>query len=244
MEILVLGDSDTSGRFTAGVSWPQLLQASLGKRLEQPVSVHTRGLSAVPPDAWKYAEKCVAEMKPDSVVLLVGTFGFTAKFTWLRVQQLFGKRAGRWYRRIEERFDSNTREASGTPRRVNVWARAAVRKLVRGKSLSTRERVTENYRAIFRALSRAEDAQVVILIYPGLGQHARTGKGPELRRKFLVDMREAADQMRFGWVDLTPVFAAHKDQDSLRIDDLHFSAEGHALIAAALEESVAQPTVT
>ena len=73
MEILVLGDSDTSGRFTGGVSWPQLLQASLGKRLEQPVSVHTRGLSAVPPDAWKYAEKCVAEMKPDSVVLLVGT---------------------------------------------------------------------------------------------------------------------------------------------------------------------------
>ena len=244
MEILVLGDSDTSGRSTGGVSWPQLLQTSLGERFERPVRVHTKGLSAVPPDAWKYAEKCLAETKPDSVVLLVGTFGFTSKFVWLRVQQLFGKRAGRWYRRIEERFDSTTREASGEPRRVNRWSRSAVRKLIGGKSLSTREQVTANYRAIFRSLSKGEEPQVVILIYPGLGQHARTGKGPELRRQFLGDMRQAAHELRFQWVDLTPVFAAQEEPESLKLDDLHFSAEGHALIATAVGAAVADPSAT
>lgn len=237
MQVLVLGDSDSSGRHTGGVSWPGLLEASLAESSGGPVSVTSVGFSVVPDDAHVFAEKKMAQLKPDAVVLVLGSFGFTAGFVWLRVQQLFGKRAGRWYRRIEERFDDSTRAETGRLRWHNRLGRSIVRRVIGTKSFSTREKVTQNYIAVFRTLSRFEDSEVVILAYPGLGTHATEGKGPELRKLFFADMRAAAEEHHFAWVDGVKVFEG-TNASEVKVDDLHFSAAGHGLMAAAVGKAI------
>ncbi len=238
MKVLVLGDSDSSGRFLTGKTWPEVLQRSLSERFEQPSEVVASGFSAVAANAHEFAERRVREVSPDAVVLLLGSFGFTATFTWLRVQRLFGKRAGRWYRGIEERFDAGSRTETGAPGKANAFGRTAVRRLIGAKSYSSRQQVSENYRAVFRALSRFEDTEVVVFAYPGLGKHAREGKGPALRKVFFSEMRAAAAEHHFGWVDGVEIFAG-RDADSMKLDDLHFNEAAHALIAAAVEAEIA-----
>ncbi|MGE0601128.1 MAG: SGNH/GDSL hydrolase family protein [Dehalococcoidia bacterium] len=237
MQILVLGDSDTSGAYTGGTSWPQILQQDLASELGTDVSVRSVGFSALPENAFEFAEKKVGEASPDVTVLVLGSFAFTSGFVWLRVQKLFGKRAGRWYRRWEERFDDATRDDGGRPRRANLSARWLVRHVIGTSTYSTREKVTENYRKVFRALSRFEDMDVVIFAYPGIGEHARKGKGPALRKKFFADLRSVADDYHFRWVDGAAAFAG-LDFAELRLDDLHFTPFGHGILANAVKEAV------
>lgn len=241
VKILVLGDSDSSGRHTGGLSWPEMLKESLTQKTGAEVELVSSAFSIVPATADEYAKGKMQDVEPDVVVLIIGTFTFTAGVTWLRVQQLFGKRAGRWYRSIEERFDSNTRDDAGKPGRMNVMARATVRRLIGTKTHTTRQKATEHYRRVFRVLSRFEDSAVVVMSYPGTGQHAKTGKGPELRRLFMADMRAAATEHHLPWVDGATAFAGH-DASTLSLDDLHFSPSGHRIIADAVEGAVLETT--
>ena len=234
MKVLVLGDSDSAGRFMTGKTWPELVEAGLAATSEREAKVVMEPFSALSPSAHEYAERKVAEHAPDAVVLLLGSFGFTATFTWLRVQQLFGKRAGRWYRRIEVRFDAGTRTEAGAPGRRNRFARLAVRKLIGAKAFSTREKVTGNYREVFRTLARSEDRAIIVFAYPGIGRHAREGTGPAERKKFFGDLRPLAEEYHFGWIDGVAVFAGFA-LDALKLDELHFNETGHAVIAAAVE---------
>ncbi|MGE3074692.1 MAG: SGNH/GDSL hydrolase family protein [Dehalococcoidia bacterium] len=237
MQILVLGDSDSAGMLTGGASWPQILERDLSDELGSPVSVRSVGFSAMPENAFEFAEKKVREASPDVTVVVLGSFGFTAGFVWLRVQKLFGKRAGRWYRRWEERFDGATRDDGGRPGRVNVSGRWLVRHLIGTGTYSTREKITENYLKVFRVLSRFEDMQFVIFAYPGIGEHARQGKGPALRKKFFGDLRAVAEDYHFRWVDGAAAFAG-MDFAELRLDDLHFNPRGHAILANAVKDAV------
>lgn len=235
MKVLVLGDSDSSGRLTGGVSWPEILKESIAQKTGEHVEFVSSGFSVLPATAHEYAEKKMREVAPDAVVLVLGTFTFTFGMTWLRVQQLFGKRAGRWYRRIEERFDSNTRDQTGKPGRINFAGRAAVRRIIGTKTYSTREQTTDHYRSVFRVLSRFEDTNVVIMTYPGTGQHTNTGKGPELRRAFMADMKAAANDHHFHWLDTATVFASHEPGELKLDDSLHFNPAGHRVLAEAVE---------
>ena len=55
----------------------------------------------------------VKEHQPDVVVVPVAAYVFNAPFVWLRVQRIFGKRAGHWFRNIEQVVDSSTYEKGG-----------------------------------------------------------------------------------------------------------------------------------
>jgi hypothetical protein len=213
------------------------VEASLAEKLAQPVEVLATPFSIVPENASEFAEKRVRDVEPEAVILLLGTFPFTAGFTWLRIQQLFGKRAGRWYKRIEEQFDTRTSSDAGKPSRFNLLSRTAVRRIVGTRTYTTREKSTERYRATFRVLSRFEDTRIVVMSYPGVGQHARTGKGPERRRIFIAEMQQAAKEHHFQWVDGAAVFTG-VDVNEVKLDDLHFGAKGHQLLAEAVEAAL------
>jgi lysophospholipase L1-like esterase len=179
----------------------------------------------------------VRQHQPDVVVLLLGSFGFTAKFIWLRVKQLFGERAGRWYKAIEDSFDNNTRDKNAGRDRINRAAHWTVPKVLPGKSLSSRTAVTRTYREVFLTLSQFEDAQLIIMSYPGFGAHARQGNAPQQRRLFFADMEAAASEHHIAWVDGVKAFEG-VDRQSVKSDELHFNAAGHAVMARAVEEAI------
>jgi lysophospholipase L1-like esterase len=237
MKVLVLGDSDSEGRFLKGTTWPELLKTSLEARLESPVEIASVGFSAVTSTAPAYAEKRVNQHQPDVVVLLLGSFGFTAKFSWLRVKQVFGERAGRWYKAIEDSFDDNTRDKNAGRDRLNRAAHWVVPKVLPGKSLSTRAAVTRVYQEVFLALSRFEDAELIIMSYPGFGAHARQGDAPRQRKLFFADMQAAAREHHIAWVDGVKAFEG-VDRQSVKSDELHFNSAGHEVMARAVEEAI------
>lgn len=243
MKILVLGDSDTSGRFSGGRSWPQLLLSMLEAERKEHVELTSVGLSVVNESGAPYVARRVEEVNPDVVVLVLGSLGFTAKFTWLGVQRVFGKRAGRWYRRIEEGFDAGTRDGTGKPQRINVAARWFATRFVPKRAYSTRPIVTERYREIFRTLSRSEDMQVVIMGYPGTGRHARIGNAPRERALFFAELQGVAEGLHFRWVDTTALFSDHLER-ATKVDDLHFNSEGHERIASAIGKAIRAGALT
>lgn len=240
VKVLVLGDSDSSGRHTGGQSWPELLGESLSRQGDGPAEVLSTTFSVLPETAPEFARKKVEATAPDAVVIVLGSWPFTASFVWLRLQQLFGKRVGRWYRGIEERFDARTRDEAGAPGRLNAFSRRVLRRVVGTKAFSTPEEVAQGYGRVFRTLATFEDARVVVIAYPGLGRHAREGNGPALRKRFFTDMRRIAGEHHFSWVDGGEAFAGVSEAD-LKLDDLHYTPLAHARLAAAVEGALQAP---
>ncbi|MEX2081319.1 MAG: hypothetical protein WEC33_06855 [Dehalococcoidia bacterium] len=238
MEILILGDSDSAGAMTGGVAWPELLGASLGGREQEPAGVRSINFSAVPAGAAAYAERKLAELRPDVVILVAGSFAFTFGFVELRIQRLFGRRVAAWAKRLEGRFDAVTRGPEEAPGRTNALGRKVVRWLIGTEPLTTREQLTRNYEEIFRAVARFEQTDVVVMTYPGIGEHARKGNAPRQRAIFFRDLGAAAEAHHFGWVSLSEVFDAQTDWQAVRVDELHFSAGAHATIAGAVSEVI------
>jgi lysophospholipase L1-like esterase len=78
--------------------------------------------------------------------------------------------------------------------------------------------------------------------YPGLGAHARKGNAPRARALFFADLQEAARQHHFTWLDGVEVFAG--SAGTLKTDQLHFNADGHRLMAAAIHTAVLQTLPT
>ena len=238
MKILVLGDSDMSGRFSDGVTWPALLGESLEAAGYSDVAMTMTPFSAATASAKGYAERKIAESSPDLVLLVLGSFPFTAKFVWLRIERLLGKRAGRWYKAIEDSFDDSTRQRSAGRGSINRAAHWLVPKVVGAAPFCSREELTKNYRDIFRSLARAEDARIIIMSYPGLGAHARKGNAPAERAVFFAELQEAAREHHFTWLDGVEVFAGAAG--TLKTDQLHFNADGHRLMAAAIHNAVTE----
>jgi len=237
MHILTFGDSSATGEFSGGTSWPDLLQAKLEAAGRGPLKVTKARLSVVGGSAAEYAEKKVGETSPDVVIITLGTFAFTAPFTWLRVQQLFGKRAGAWFRAIEENFDKRTRDETGTISPLNKFARRVLVKVLPGKTFSTREQTTERYREVFRALARFEDTQVLIMRYPGLTQYPKGSKMPAQRERFLADMKAAADTHRYAWIETKAAFG-DADANAVHSDAVHLNTMGQLYLANALESAI------
>ena len=238
MNILVLGDSDISGRFSEGVTWPRLLAESLKGDGNTEAVVTAIPFSAASPSAADYARKKVAEVSPELVIMVLGSYPFTAKFVWLRMERMLGKRAGNWYKALEDGFEDRTRDRSGGRDLLNRVARRVVPAVMRPLAFCSRDELTANYRKVFGALAQFEDMRIIIMSYPGLGAHARTGNAPQERTVFFAAMREAARGHRFSWVDGVRIFAG--SSGTLKRDQLHFNADGHRLMAAAIFEAVGE----
>lgn len=237
MKILVFGNSDSSGQFVEGRTWTELAEAMLIERDMPDAAVNTVRFSAEAPSAVAYVEKKVTNVEPDAVVLPIGSFAFTAGFVWVRVGSLFGERAGRWYRRVEEGFDSRTRKGGRPRRMLNAAGRRVTRTIIGTKPLSTREAVTRSYLEVLRALSRHENLPVVIITYPGAGAHARSAKAIAARRLFFAELRAAADGYRYQWVDGPEVFASVAGPVH-GADSLHFNEAGHARLAEVMVDAL------
>lgn len=239
MKILVLGDSDSAGRHTDGAPWPELLRQSLEASPGTTVTIESAAFSPVSPNGGDYCERKAREAQPDAVVLLVASFPFVAGFVWLRVERLFGKRAGRWYKKLEDGFDSGTKGRGQGRDTLNRLARKVIQRLVGRMPYASRQTVTANYQDAFRALSRLEDVEVVLFGYPGMSEAANRGKAPAERKRFFADMREAARAHHFRWVDGMELFSGI-ERDDVMADPFHFNARGHGIIARAVEEALNQ----
>lgn len=238
MEILLLGDSDTAGMRIAGTSWPELLKADLESDGSRVVTIRTVMFTPVPASAAAYAERRARERNVDVIILPVSAWGFTLRFVEYRVQRLLGRRLARWYKRVEWRFDRAT-SARGRPLgRMNRAGRRLARTLIGARAQISREQLAEHYREIFNSLARIEDTQVVAMMYPALLARALSPKTKAHRAAFQEEMRTAALSHHFAWLDSERIFPAGRDIDEFALDELHFTDEGHRLIATAMLQAI------
>ena len=233
MDILVFGDSDTSGRFTGGTPWPELLTSELDALGLGPVSIQQSAFSPVPANSAEFAAKKVRQLNPDVAILIVASFPFTAKFVWLRVERVFGKRAGRWYKRLEDGFDGSTRGKGGGRDTVNRLARWTVPKVLGRAGYSSREQVTAHYRQTFQALAQFEDTRLVVFSYPGLAASTSNAWATKQRAVFFKELKAAAEEKRLPWVDGIEIFSG-RAREEVMADGFHFNQAGHRIIADAL----------
>lgn len=241
VEVLVLGDSDSSGAFNKGVSWLQLIEGSLPGG--EPSTVRSIGFSPIPAGAAAFAERKVRELHPDVVIVMVGAYGFTFGFVELRVQRLLGQRAARLSKRLESSFDARTRKPGGPPSRLNKLGRRFARTVIGTECLSTRQQLTENFKEIFRTLARLENTAVIALTYPGIGDHAHKGKVSALRRGFFADLKVAAETHHITWVSLENLFDDLPDWRAYAVDELHFNQFGHERVAEKVRPALATVAV-
>jgi lysophospholipase L1-like esterase len=237
MEIVVLGDSDSSGEHTGGTSWVHLLGADL-RQSGIDANVRSIGFSAVPVSAPDYAERRVGELKPDVVIVMVGAWGFTYTMVQLQVEALFGARVKGWYVWLEHRFESRTRTPAVEPPMLNRFARKAVRQLIGARAQISREQLTERYREVFRRLARFEDTDVIAMTYQGIGDHVEVGNMPAQRRRFFAEVRRAAEEHHYGWVHEPELFADLPNWRDYAIDELHFNVLGHRRILGTIAPKV------
>ena len=241
MRVLALGNSDSSGAYISGPTWSQVARIQLEERLGEQVQFDDVPYSVTAPTALSYAEKKIAEAEPDVVVVTLGSYPFTAGFTWVRVRALFGERAGRWYRHLEERFEKETRERGLLRDRINRFARKVVPRVVGTQPMTTREQLTESYRDLFRVLSHNEGLGVVVVTYPGRGAHAKTRKAIRERAIFFPEMEAVARSHRFAWVDGVKAFDESARGDVIHTGDgLHFNESGHEVLGGAVARAIAQ----
>lgn len=230
MKLLILGNSDTSGLFTAGETWTGILASGLEKHGLQ-VELIERSFVILNPASARHAERHMRELEPDLVILPVGTAMFTVGFVSKRIEALFGKRAARWYRRMESGFDSRTRDRGTVRNRVNVSARGVVRRVVGTRTMSSEQAVTDGFRAVIDMLARIEETQVALIVAAPVGpQHHRPGAA-ERRRAFLEQVRGAAAAHHFTWIEAEHAYPpAISDLDIKNRDGLHQTPAGHRML--------------
>lgn len=241
VRLLVLGNSDTQGRFVDGPTWSAVLRDTLRSDLDEAVELTETGFSAISAGAASFAERKVRELEPDVVVLPLGTFAFTVGFTWKRLERLFGRRIAQRYRRAEEAFDRRTREDGHEPRRVNRLARTAIRSALGTEPLISQATLRRNYADILRAIARIENVDVVLVAYPPeQGRHVTVRNVARRREEFLRDLTAEARSRHYGVVDTAPLFSSAPAGDALlTADGFHLQRHGHELVGAAVARFIA-----
>lgn len=240
MHVLVLGNSDTQGRFVEGETWPGVVREVLSAQTDEPVTVTEAGFSAVSTAGAAFAERKIRELEPDLVILPLGTFAFTVGCTWKRVERLLGKRIGSRYRSAEEAFDRHTRDRGHEPPRLNRLARKTIRRAIGTQPLISQKRLTQNYTDIIHAVARVEHVDLVLVAYPPEeGKHVTVRHIARRRADFLRDITAAARQHRYAVVDSAPLFsAAAPGADLLTADGFHLQLAGHELLGTAVAAAI------
>lgn len=240
MNILVLGNSDTRGTFVDGPTWTAVLRMAVATRSGAPVDLSEVAFSAVSASGPAYAERKIRELRPDVVILPLGTFAFSVGFTWKRIERLFGKRIAARYRRAEEAFDRRTREPGNEPRRLNRLGRNAARRIVGTQPLVSQRQLTDSYLEVIRAVARVEDVDLLLVAYPPeQGKHVTIRNLAAKRAEFLAGIRAEASRRHYRLVDSAPLFAAAPPGDDLlTADGFHLQRRGHELLGLAVAEAL------
>ena len=235
MKILVLGESESAGTQSGGVSWATLFRDRMADELDSPVEyVHTTFI-ATGERAASIALERVKEHEPDIVLMPVGGYVFNTRFVWLRVQRLFGRRAGRWFRTAEVKVDAATYERGSVRGRLNDLARRLTHRLIGGEPITTRQESAAVFAETFQQLAQVENVQVVAVGYPRTRTLFDDPKDRREAELYLGAVRDSAEQRHFLFVDSDLAFRDHPDpHGTLQADDLHGTFEYHDAMAEHL----------
>ena len=231
MKVLVLGDSDSGSAIAGRGTWSAVLREQLETRLGQAVELTEMRLGPLSPTAATRAESRVRELEPDLVILPVSAYLFGMGFVWKRVERLFGKRAARWYRRLEASFESTTRARGNARERLNRIARVAIRSAVGVQPLATRDETRRAYVAVIEALTRVEDIHLLAFCYGSRTAYNRVPAVAAERRLFIADMAATAAAHRVPFLDGEDAFAnVPLDVPVTTADGLHSNGLGHGIL--------------
>lgn len=236
MKILVFGNSDTRGAVVSGPTWPELVRRQIGAEGDE-AELADRQFVPIGDKAPDVAERAAREEQPDIVLLPLGEFAFWAETVELRVRRIFGKRAARWFKQGEQRFERATAGEGGLRRRANRAAKWAARRTIGAEGLASANQVTETYRETFARLARIENTEVVVVAYPVTPMPALSKpRLREARAQFIAELRREAGQRHFHWISgdelissagMTPAEAYARDQ-------VHIGEPCHAIFAEAI----------
>jgi len=243
VKVLVLGNSDTAGLFSAGETWPSVLAARLRALSGGDVTLEEQGFWALKPADRTRAVERAREWDADVVVLPLGSFAFTVGFVWVRVRRLFGERAGRWFRSTERGFDDRTRRRGGVRAWTNGIARRAARTVIGVEAIHTAGETAEAYVAVVRALSRLEAVDVLLVEYPAeRGPGVVGGDIVKRRREFMAAVRAEAQAHRYRL--LTCAGTLGEGDEFVTPDGYHLSPAGHARLGTAVADAIHERTAT
>jgi hypothetical protein len=228
MKVLVLGDSGSAGIANKGASMTTVFCDQLAAASEDPVSMEHATFIATGERAIDRAKGRVEEHRPDLVIMVVGPYLFTTKFVWIRVERLFGKRVGGWFRTSERQFNSRARRSGRVLQRVNATAKKLAGKVIGGDTITTREESADVVRGTLRMLASHEGQQVVVLAYPLRKGYLANDRQIADRWAYMADVRSAAEQHHFLFLDGTDADAPGTEfKAQMPGDDLHSGIESH-----------------
>ncbi len=233
----MLGESESLGSQTGGVSWATVMRDRMAAELNAPVEfVHTTFIPTGERAAGIAARR-VEEHKPDLVVVPVGIFPYLLGFVWLKVERLFGQRAGHWFQLLEETVNDTTYGKGTIRRRFNTGLRMVARAVIGTDSLTTREESARVMVETFRELAKAEDLEVAALPY-GHGRGSPPGTRDETERDlYYSEVRAAAGERHFLWIDTVADLAAYAKAHHLdQSDGVHGTVETHTFMGEAVAE--------
>jgi len=230
MKVLLFGDSNTSGAFMHGKTWVDRFAEEMQARRDEPVEVVQKALHVERPGTVSYAETKLSEDRPDLVIVPASSYQFQAPLVWVRVERVFGKRAGDSFHKMERNLDSTTRHRGRVKERFTSTMRALAQTLIGGDPITSQEAVTQTYIDLMRVLSKPESIEVVFFPMPGRSKYARTRKAQERRAVFFSTLQAAAGQHRIAWADTLGAFAAIPNSVPLQtVDGLHYNERGHEI---------------
>lgn len=241
MKLLLLGSSGStgSGLDERGQSWAEIVTRELDARLDGDLHVfHTRFYTWTP-DWEEFLERALANGPFDVVVLSPTKFGFSVFSADNRVRRLLGKRAGDWFKRRADAFDSKTsiRTSAGRKGKINHVVHRAARKVIGQEPLSSAEAITDTYLRTMARLARLEDAQVILISNtdPSTVLGRRRPKLAAEVQQFRRTLQREAQRRRFDWLDRQALWTTDDgDRDEMYSDGIHSNAEMHRRISAAL----------
>lgn len=236
MKILVFGNSDTRGAAVSGPTWPELVRQRLSSGTDEAMLLD-RQFVPVGPKAPDVAERAACEVQPDVILLPLGEFAFWAETVELRVRRLFGKRAARWFKQSERRFERATTGRSGIRRNTNRAAKWLARRTIGAEGLASVTQVTDTYRETFARLARIENVEVVVVAYPVTPMPALSRRRlREARARFIADLQREAKHRHFHWVSGDQLIAAAglAPAEAYAEDQVHIGEPCHGLLADAI----------
>lgn len=204
----------------------------IAARTDEPVDLEHTFFLPTGDRAAHIAGRRVREGRPDVVIIPVGAWLFTAEFVWLRIQRLFGKRAGRWARGIEEAFHGATYERGRVRQATNRALRWTAHKVIGGDTRTTQEETTGVFAETLRTIAREEGVEVVVVPGTGLGNMFQDQVVGQARARYMDDVHGIVDEHHFQWVDpASSVTADLSGGDTgIETDQLHNSLQAQYLI--------------
>ena len=239
LRISMLGNSDTTGILLRPdeKSWPTLVQERLALSLNEPVAVDSRRFVPYRRGAVEHALGIVDEVMPDVVVLTLASFWCAFGTVQARVEQSFGPRAARLYKRAEGAYISRVETVGRAVQPDRGIGRKAARRLIGTATYMDLKQFVQVYGDLVRALSQRERMHVVVLSDHHYNDRIRREMPGIVRviAEIQAAIKPVVDERKLLWGDLEVALVGEGSRENLiQADGVHMTAEAHQRVAAML----------